>query len=95
MQWVQRQQTQHPDLPPFKMGFHGVPSLLQLHMHVISQASRSAVFIVLASVQLAAALIANPLHASLVIGLQQASIGLQSCAESDSTVIVVVRVLVI
>ncbi|KAK9793191.1 hypothetical protein WJX73_010586 [Symbiochloris irregularis] len=37
MQWVQQQQAEHPDLPPFRMGFHSVPSLPQLHMHVISQ----------------------------------------------------------
>ena len=36
-QWAQQQQQQLPDLPPFKLGFHSIPSLPQLHLHVISQ----------------------------------------------------------
>jgi len=35
-QWAEEQRSQHPELPGFKMGFHTIPSMRQLHLHVIS-----------------------------------------------------------
>ena len=40
--YIQKMQTLHAEKPalrpgPFKMGFHSIPSMKQLHMHVISQ----------------------------------------------------------
>ncbi|KXZ48867.1 hypothetical protein GPECTOR_25g452 [Gonium pectorale] len=37
LDWVQQCRTQDPATVAFKIGFHAVPSMCQLHMHVVSQ----------------------------------------------------------
>ncbi|GFR50688.1 hypothetical protein Agub_g12940 [Astrephomene gubernaculifera] len=36
-EWVRDQRKQDPETAAFKLGFHAVPSMCQLHMHVVSQ----------------------------------------------------------
>ncbi|KAG2495217.1 hypothetical protein HYH03_006823 [Edaphochlamys debaryana] len=35
--WVRKQKAQDPEAVAFKLGFHAVPSMAQLHLHVVSQ----------------------------------------------------------
>ncbi|KAK9830245.1 hypothetical protein WJX72_010530 [[Myrmecia] bisecta] len=40
--WAAEQKAANPALEPFKLGFHAIPSMRQLHLHVISQDFESA-----------------------------------------------------
>ena len=37
--WVEGKRRNDPSLPPVRLGFHSLPSLRQLHLHIISQVS--------------------------------------------------------
>eukprot|EP00884_Botryococcus_braunii_P013102 jgi/Botrbrau1/21793/Bobra.0190s0018.1 len=37
MAWAQQQREEQPDLQYFRLGFHAVPTLRRIHLHVISQ----------------------------------------------------------
>ena len=38
--WVEGERKKDPSLAPVRLGFHCLPSMRQLHLHIISQVSQ-------------------------------------------------------